>query len=183
MIAADRLRDFVGVPLKLAVRLCEPAVKTGIVRVAVPPLTFSVPRIVVPSRKVTVPPPGAGLTEAVSVTGLPTVVDVMELPRVVVVAVATGALLVTVWMTGDETPRGLPSVPAYEAVIEWVPTPRFATFRVATPCASVTVPRDVVPSRNVIAPLTAGLTAALRVTACPSTEFDLLLVSVVETAI
>ena len=84
--AADRLRARLAVPLKLAVILCEPAVRTGIVRLAEDPTTVSVPRIVVPSRKVTVPPLGAGLTEAVRVIGTPTVVDAEELVRVVVVA-------------------------------------------------------------------------------------------------
>ena len=69
---------------------CEPTANAEVVNVAVPPDTVPVPRVVVPSRKVTVPvglpAPGAtGATVAVKVTDCPNTDGLADEATVVVV--------------------------------------------------------------------------------------------------
>jgi hypothetical protein len=89
-------------PLYLAVIECVPADRIEIVKVAMPELRFAVPRVEVPSKKVTVPvgipEPGAtALTVAVNVTPSPKTdgfsddVTVVEL-----------LALLTVWLKADD---------------------------------------------------------------------------------
>ena len=86
---------------------CVPAARVVVVNVAVP-LAFKdpVPRVVVPSRKVTVPVgtllPACGVTFAVNVTLCPVVTWVEEADSVVVVAIVTW-LCVTTTLTALET--------------------------------------------------------------------------------
>jgi len=67
-----------------------PAVKLEVANVAVPPLTFAVPSVAAPSRKVTVPVAPAGETVAVKVTACPKVDGLrLEATPVVVFALLT----------------------------------------------------------------------------------------------
>ena len=144
-----------------------------------PPVAVSgaVPRLVDPSRNVTVPVgtllPDWGATTAVRVTLCPGVSWVPEAVRVVVVGKAPLGTVVTVTLTAvDEEPVSLLS-PPYTAVIEFVPTAREVLLNFATPLAlSCAVPRLAVPSRNVTVPVGTllpdwGATVAVKVTLCP----------------
>jgi hypothetical protein len=87
-------------------------------------LRFSVSSTVDPSENVTDPEGVEPLAEtvAVKVTLCPVVMLVLEVESVVVVAVRAGA--VTVTAVALEALAAKVELPAYEAVIEWLPTPR-----------------------------------------------------------
>jgi len=86
---------------------CVPAAREVVVNAAVAlPFKVDVPRVVVPSRKVTAPVgtllPAWGMTLAVNVTLCPAASSVEDAESVVVVAIETCAA-VTVTGTADET--------------------------------------------------------------------------------
>jgi hypothetical protein len=156
----------------------EPAASVEVVNVAWPE-TFSVPvpRLVAPSRKVTVPvgvpAPGAfTVTVAVSVTACPNTEGFAEEATVV----AVDALFTVSLDAADVLVLKLLS-PPYTAVIEWVPTASRAVVNVAWRAAfTVPVPRVVVPSKKVTVPVgvpapgALAVTVAVNVTARPKTE-------------
>jgi hypothetical protein len=175
------------------------AMPTGSVvieRVAIPlPFKVPVPRAVVPFRKVTVPVgtvvfPAGPATDAVKVTLVPKVIEVADAASLVVEAVGVIVAATTVTVTAGEEEVAKLESPAYEAVMECVPTAKVVMARVATPDPfNVPVPRDVVPSRNVTVPVGTVVsplgptTVAVRVTLCPAvTEVGEAASAVVEVA-
>lgn len=94
-----------------------------------------------PFLKATVPVAAPGDTVAVKVTGCPTLAGLAEELRLVLV----GSWF-TVWFRMLEVlPVKVPS-PAYVAVIEWAPTVRVETARLACPEFKVEVPKGDAPS-------------------------------------
>jgi hypothetical protein len=91
--AADLLGVKEVLPLYVAAMVCVPSASIESVNSALSPLTLTVPRVFVPSRKVTVPvtvPPNSGTTVAVKVTACPKVDGFNEeLNDVVLSALAT----------------------------------------------------------------------------------------------
>jgi hypothetical protein len=79
------LAPFLESPPYEAASVWLPAASDEVVTVAVPPLRVTLPRVVEPSWKVTVPVAEAGLTVAVRVTGCPKVEDIGITEREVVV--------------------------------------------------------------------------------------------------
>jgi hypothetical protein len=153
---------------------CVPTVSVDVVSDATPlPLSVPVPRVIVPSRKVTVPvgvPDVLDLIVAVNVTGVPLDVEAAELTSAVVVALAAAGVMVSI-IAADVLPAKF-ALPLYFAVIECVPTASVDVVRVATPpLFNVPVPSVVVPSRNVTVPVGAppmpGLTVAVHVNGIP----------------
>ena len=145
--------------------VCEPAVKVLVVYVASPPVTVPVPRTVDPSENVTVP----------------------------VALLASVAVKVTGWLTGegfaDEVSvieDGLPTVtvvagevagllfasPGVLAVMGSEPIGRFDTVIVATPPTTGAVPIVVPPLLNVTGPETPGGIVSVIVTGLPAVGFE-----------
>ncbi len=89
-----------------------PMARVLVVKVALPDERTPVPRLVIPSRKVTVPVgvvlPVAGATVPVKVMLVPATAVVAVLERVVVVATEAGALTVMV-LIGETLPASLAS--------------------------------------------------------------------------
>ena len=83
-------------PPYVAVIECEPAVKVVVLKVARPLLSVPVPRVVLPSLKVTVPVAAEGATVAVNVTDVPAVDGFAD------EASATEDACLTVWVNVDE---------------------------------------------------------------------------------
>ena len=160
-----------------AVIVWLPTLRAEVVKVATPlAFTVPVPRVAVPSMKLTVPvgtpEPGAtGATVAVKVTDCPKAVAFEdELSVVVVLAWLTvcvkGLLLLSLAVKFVS--------PGYDAVIVWLPTPKAEVVKVATPLAfTVPVPRVAVPSMKLTVPVgtpapgATGATVAVKVTDCP----------------
>src|SRR5581483_11874078 len=153
-----------------------PAASVEVVNVAVPLFSVTVPRLVLPSRKVTfpvgVPAPGAtALTVAVKVTAWPNADGLTEDVTVVVVLA-----WLTVCVSVAEVLVVKLVSPAYTAVMAWPATAKAAVVNVAEPPESVAVPSVVVPSRKVTVPLgvpvpgATAVTVAVKVTPWPNTE-------------
>ncbi len=132
---------------------CSPTVSALLVSDEEPVLSsVLVPRMAVPSRKVTVPcgttvePESA--TAARNVTASPKCEGFKEERRVVIVASpstwsGTVAELVPNWVVGLKV-----------AVAVYVPAPSWLVEMAATPFTSGAVPRVVVPAANVTVPVT-----------------------------
>lgn len=142
-----------------------------VLRLALPPERVTVPNVVEPEVKITVP---VGVvvgevTVAVSVTDCPNVDGLREDVTVVDVT----ATLIT-WLKGAELVADCVS-PLYVAVIESVPAGRLLRVSVATPPElSATVASVVVPFLNTTFPVgvigPAEVTAAVNVTDCPKVD-------------
>jgi hypothetical protein len=148
----------------------EPNASAEVVNAATPELRPTVPRVVAPSRKVTVPVgvPPAPVTVAVNVTGWPTTEGLVEDSKPAVI----GLVLTTCVTTADVLVAKFES-PEYFAVIECEAMDNVEVVNVATPLLSVPVPSVVTPSRNVTVPVgvpPAPLTVAVKVTDCPATD-------------
>ena len=94
-------------PAYVAVIVCVPAASEDVVSVATPPLNVPVPRLVEPSRKVTVPAgepyvDTAGVTVAVNVTAVPVPAEAPLLVSAVVVP--TAALITERLLTAEALP-------------------------------------------------------------------------------
>jgi hypothetical protein len=155
----------------LAVIECVPTVSVEVVKVATPlPFNVPAPSAVIPSRNVSVPLGVPGLLDvivAVNVTGAPLDAEAPELTSTAVVAAG-----VMVSVTAVELLAVKLESPPYAAVMECVPTVSIEIVRVALPpLFSVPVPRVIVPSRKVIAPvgvpLPVEVTVAVNVTGAP----------------
>ena len=139
---------------------------------AVVPLRVPVPRVVVPSRKVT-DPVGAmeplPVTVAVKVTEAPTAAG-FELEASAVVSGDGAAVMVCV--NTVEVLAALLLSPPYAAVIECAPAARLDVENLAIDPLRVPVPRVVVPSRKVADPVGAmeplPVTVAVKVTETPT---------------
>lgn len=120
-----------------------------------PPFNAPVPRVVVPSRKVTIP---VGVPEvldrivAVNVTGAPLDAEAAELTITAVVPAGTAAVMVSV--SAPEVLLAKVALPEYLAVTECVPTVSVDVVKVVTALLfSVPVPSVVVPSMKVTVPV------------------------------
>jgi len=137
-----------------------------VVKVATPPVSVPVPRVVAPSRNVTDPvgEPPAPVTVAVNVTDWPTSDGFTEEASAVVLAPRTA------WEIALEVLVAKFASPAYFAVIECVPAVSVDVANVATPELRVPDPRVVAPSRNVTVPVgvpPVTVTVAVNVTDWP----------------
>jgi len=144
-----------------------------VLKLAAPPLSVPVPRIVVPILKDTVSPSGGEpkleLTVAVKVTVWPASDGLRE-----DVSVVLTGILVTAWVSeGDVLPRKFAS-PPYITVIVFDPNGRVEVLKVATPLVNVAVSKVVPPFLNVTEPV--GVppnypeTLAFNVTVWPTTD-------------
>jgi hypothetical protein len=163
-------------PLYLAVIEWDPTASVDVANVATPPDSVPVPRVVVPSRKVTVPvgvpvAGGTGATVAVNVTDCPKTDGLAEDVTVVVVWPWAGG--VTVWVRAALVLVLKFASPPYVAVIEKLPAWVNVAVNVAIPPESVPVPMLMVPLRKVTvpdgvpAPGDTAATVAVKVTAWP----------------
>jgi hypothetical protein len=135
---------------------CAPTVSDDVVKVATALLfRFPVPRVVVPSRKVTVPvgvPEVLGVIVAVNVTWVPLVAEAAELTNTAVVAAAGAGVMVSA--IGPDVLPAKFALPAYLQVIECVPTVSVDVAKVATALLfRVPVPSEVAPSRKLAVPV------------------------------
>jgi hypothetical protein len=173
-------------PLYEAVIGWLPTVSEAMENLAVPEPTLAIPRVIVPSRKVTVPEvlavPGAcTVTAAVKVTNWPAVEELTELD-----SAAELVSLLTVCVMADETLALKLLSPLYRMLIGWVPTASVDGVSVAVPELKFAVASVVAPSRNVTVPVgipvpvVADITLALKVTVCPNTVTVAAEVSVVK---
>lgn len=152
---------------------CRPEVRAEIVKDACPLTRLAVPRLVSPSRNVTVPvgmpDPGAvALTVAVAITGWP------KIPGFGDAFTATvGTSRFTICVNGEEVFALKLLSPEYEAVMVCAPTANADVVNEAAPVeSSVAVPMVEVPSRKVTVPVgvpEVALTVAVKVSACPKT--------------
>ena len=146
-------------PGVLAVIGSEPTGSVVTVMVATPPTTGTVPRTVPPSVNVTGPDTPVGNVSVI----------VSEPPSVMVGedtvgAGSVGSCLFTVCVRGDEVAVPLFASPPKDAVIVCGPADNVAVANVAVPPASVPVPNEVPPSRNVTVPVALFETVAVNVT-------------------
>jgi hypothetical protein len=161
-----------------------PTARAVVVRVAVAERSrATVPSVVDPSWKVTVPVGAISLgetarTTAVKVTGEPTIDGLAEEMIVALAAAGTGgAPGSTIWVKTADVPAIKFTSPLYTAEIACDPAVRPETLSVACPLESRTLlPRLVEPSRNVTLPLGVPLagagtvTVAVRTTGWPNIE-------------
>lgn len=158
-------------PWYTAVSEWVPAERVEVVKTAVLLLSAWLPRVFVPSRKVTFPVAAAGETVAVRVTVWPKPEDVGATVSVVVVWVRP-----TDTVTGGEVLVRKLASPPYTAVKEWLPLARDDVVVVALPFASATGgPSAVVPSKKVTVPVTTpvpvvGPTLAVKVIGWPELD-------------
>jgi hypothetical protein len=156
----------------------------GMLSVADPPTTTAaVPRVAVPSLKVTVPVAVPAPVGAPSVAVKVTVCPTTEGDGVAFTVVVVAVLLTTCEYAGEVLVAKLAS-PLYTAVIECVPNASgvvlvaFGILRVADPPATtLAVPRVAAPSLNVTVPVAvpapvAAPRVAVNVTVWPTTEGD-----------
>jgi hypothetical protein len=147
-----------------------------VLKLAVPPPSVPVPKVVVPSLNVTVPvgvpaPGDTGATVAVNVTDWPKTAGFAEEVTLVVVAV-----WLTVWATTADVLAVKLVSPLYTAVMLWEPAPSDEVLNVAVPPPIVPVPKVVVPSLNVTVPVgipapgDTGTTVAVNVTDWPKSD-------------
>jgi hypothetical protein len=161
-------------PPYCAVIECIPAANVDVANVAEPePFNVPGPKVVAPSRNVTVPVgtfvPLAGVTLAINETLAP-VVPAAGPVNIVVVAMSAAAFTVSV-NAGEVSPAKFAS-PPYCAVIECDPCASADVINVAFPPApTVLIPREVAPSKNVtvpvIVPAVAEETVAVNGTLAP----------------
>jgi hypothetical protein len=146
----------VALPEYLAVTECVPTASVDVVKVATPlPFNAPVPRVVVPSRKVTIP---VGVPEvldrivAVNVSGAPLDAEAEELTITAVVPAGTAVVMISV--SAPEVLLAKVALPEYLAVTECVPTASVDVVKVATAALfSVPLPSVAVPSRKVTVPV------------------------------
>src|SRR5579863_494583 len=150
--------------------LCLPAVRAEVDRLAMLPVSGTLPRTVVPDLNVTVPvglPLVVTVTAAVNVTSCPTV----EGFRLDASVVLLGYLLTTCFSAGDVLPVLFTS-PRYFAVMEWLPEALNEASMLACPFTSVAEPSDRVPDLKSTVPLTVPwcwlVTVAMKVMVCPT---------------
>ena len=139
----------------VAVMPCAPDASFEVVSFAKPPLTFSVPRVVVPSRKVTVPagvPVNCGATVAVKVTACPAV-DGFSDDTSVVVLVA----LFTACAAAGDVPAAKFESPPYTTVTASVPTASVEVVKIAAPLLRFAVPSTAAPCLNLTVSPSGGL--------------------------
>lgn len=154
---------------------CVPCVKADVEKVAAPELIVLVPITTPPSRNCTLPVAVDGVTATVKVTVCPRV-EGLGLD----VSVSEEVALITSAIAGEVDPTVFES-PPYTAVIECVPCVKADVENVAVPALTAPVPIATAPSRNWTLPVAVdGVTAAVKVTACPSVEGFALDVSVSE---
>jgi hypothetical protein len=164
----------VASPPYCAVIECVPAASVEVANVAEPePFSVPDPRLVAPSRNITVPVgtfvPLAGVTLAINETLAP-VVPVAGPVSIVVVEMSAAAF--TVCVSAGEVSAAKFVSPLYCAVIECDPGVSAVVDNVAFPPApTVPIPREVAPSKNVtvpvIVPAVAEETVAVNVTLAP----------------
>jgi hypothetical protein len=164
-------------PPYCAVIECMPAANVEVANVAEPePFNVPGPKVVWPSRNVTVPVgtfvPLAGVTLAINETLAP-VVPVAGPVNIVVVAMSAAAF--TVCVNAGEVSAAKFASPPYCAVIECDPCTSADVMNVAFPPApTVPIPREVIPSKNVTVPLivpaVAEETVAVNVTLVPAVD-------------
>ena len=131
----------------------KPSGSVFVVKLAVPAVTGTVAKTVVPCENVTVPvatPAVALATVAVKVTGWPAVTGVPEAASVVVVA-AVPRVALTVSVVVPELAANVAS-PLKVAVTTLVATGRLAVTSLAWPLTTWTVPRTVAPLVKVTVP-------------------------------
>ena len=164
-------------PPYCAVIECVPTDNVEVENV-VEPDAFSVPgpKLVAPSRNVTVPVgtfvPLAGVTLAMNVTFAP---DVAVAGPVSIVVVPISAPAFTTCESAVEVLVENLASPLYFAVIECVPCASVDDETVAVPAAMVTgLPICVAPSKNEMVPVSvpavAEVAVAVNVTACPTVD-------------
>src|SRR6266481_366616 len=162
---ADVLAVKLASPLYFAVMECEPGDRVDSESCAALLETVAAPNEAVPSRNVTVPVgvPPADCKVAVNTTAWPSVAG-FKLDATAVVVAAWFTVCVT---APDVLAVKLPS-PLYFAVMECEPTDRLDSESWAMLLETVAVPKEVAPSRNVTAPVTAppadGTTTAVNTT-------------------
>jgi hypothetical protein len=154
--------------------MCEPTESDDVMNVAAPPApTVPVPKVVAPSKNVTVPvivPAVAELTVAVNVTLAPVVDGLRDDAMAAVVDAFVPAF--TVCVSAGEVLAAKFVLPPYCAVMECDPCVSAEVENVAFPPApTAPAPRDVAPSRNVavpvIVPAVVDETVAVNVTLAP----------------
>jgi hypothetical protein len=153
-----------------------PSARALVLKLALPPLNATSPRVLAPSLNVTVPvgvpePGAAALTVAVNVTVCPKTDGLAEETTVVLLP-----SLLTVWKrVADVLPAKFVS-PLYTAVITCVVTLKPLVDRLALPPLRVDVPITVEPSLKLTVPVgvpapgLVTLTVAVNVTAWPNTD-------------
>jgi hypothetical protein len=142
--------------------VCVPTVIVGTVTLACPFVNVPVPRLVEPSRNVTIPVAPV-VTVAVNVTAWSEVEGFNEDESPTV-----GVPLLTVTTVAGEVAGLLFTSPGVLAVIGSEPTGSVVTVIVATPLTIGAVPITVPPSVNVTGPDTPGGTASVIVSDPPN---------------
>jgi hypothetical protein len=142
--------------------VCVPTVIVGTVTLACPFVNAPVPRVVEPSRNVTVPVAPV-VTVAVNVTAWSEVEGFNEDASPTV-----GVPLLTVTIVAGEVAGLLFASPGVLAVMGSVPTGSVVTVMVATPPTTGAVPIVVPPSVNVTGPDTPGGTVSVIVSDPPT---------------
>ncbi len=146
-----------------------PTVNAFVVTVATPLVSVTAPSDAFPFLNVMVPagvPLNCPVRVAAKVTDCPTVEGFSDEASATVV----GAWF-TIWLSTEEVLPEKLMFPLYTALMEAVLVIRLVLVRVATPFASVALPRDVLPFSNVTVPV--GVpdveedTVAVNVTDCP----------------
>jgi hypothetical protein len=158
-------------PPYAAVIECAPTVRVDVVKVATSlPFRVPLPRVVVPSRKVSVPvgvPEVLDVIVAVNVTRAPLDAEAAELTNTALVAANA-----MVSVTAAEVLLAKFALPAYLQVTECAPTVSVEIVKVALPpLLRVPMPSVVVPSRKLTVPvgvpLLPDVTVAVNVTDIP----------------
>ena len=148
---------------------CEPMDSAVVEKMAWPALSVAVPRVVVPSRKATVPVGvPVAVTVAVKVTACPAVEGFSEEVTEVVVGWP-----ITVCVSAAEVLPAKVLSPEYFAVMVCGPAVNVEVVNVACPTLRVPVPRIVGPSKNATVPVGVpdrAVTVAVKVTDCPALE-------------
>lgn len=148
---------------------CTPAVRSAVVKVAVPPDKVPVPIPAPPSENVTVPVgvPDPLLTVAVNVTDVPNDDGFSEEMTVVLVGIP-----LTTWFSAVDVLGSKVASPWYAAVIECVPETSAEVESEAWPAFNVPLPIEVAPSKKTTVPVgvPVPLTVAVKVTDCPAVE-------------
>jgi hypothetical protein len=133
---------------------------------AFPPLRVPAPKEVTPSVNCTLPVAELGVTVPVNVTDCPKIEGFNEELSVTLVLI-----LETVWGKAADVLAALVPSPLYAAVMECDPPAREGVVNVAVPPERFAVPKEAVPSKNWTLPVAeAGVTCAVNVTPCPTSE-------------
>jgi hypothetical protein len=169
----EELKTAGSVGMNTAVSWCPPTANVDVVVDATPLLTITgLPRLMAPSLNWTVPAAVAGVTAAISVTGVPRETgDAGFVVSVVLVAVAPPVAPVTTKVTGDdvEVLKAAGLVGMNVAVSECDPAAKVDVDPDAVPLLTVTgLPRLLVPFLNWTVPAAvAGVIVAVSVTGVP----------------